>query len=59
MDHKVKTTIGFENVRESIFIIHMIPDEDGILKLEKMEEFTDSKLELDFTQAIAAAAGAK
>ena len=55
----MKTTIGFENVRESIFIIHMIPDEDGVLKLEKMEEFTDSKLELDFTQAIAAAAGAK
>lgn len=41
--------------RESIFIGHMVADDEGNLKIKRIEEFTDSKGHLDFTQAIAAA----
>ena len=56
--NKVKTTFGVERNRESMLIVHLATDEDGSLKAIKMEEFTDSKLELEFVQA-AAAAGVK
>jgi hypothetical protein len=56
--NKVKTTFGVERNRESILIVHLVTDEDGSLKAIKMEEFTDSKLELEFVQA-AVAAGVK
>jgi hypothetical protein len=52
---KVKTSIGVERIRESIFVTHIVTDEDGSLKIKKFEEFTDSKAELDFAQALAAA----
>jgi hypothetical protein len=55
MTNKTKTSIGVEMNRESIFIGHIVTDEDGSLKLKQVEEFTDSKTYLDFTQAIAAA----
>jgi hypothetical protein len=56
----MNTSIGVENTRESIFIIHLVTDEDGSLKVKQLEEFTDSKAELDFAQAVAAAgAGVK
>ena len=55
MDRKVNTSLGVESARESIFIIYFVTDEDGSLKLEKMEEFTDSKAELNFAQAVARA----
>jgi hypothetical protein len=58
MTCKAKTSIGVETNRESIFITHIVTDEDGSLKINKLEEFTDSKAELDFVEAIAAA-GAK
>ena len=40
--------------RESIFIAHIVPDEDGSLKIKLFEGFTDSKAYLDSIQAIAA-----
>jgi len=40
--------------RESIFIGHIVTDEDGSLKIRRIEEFTDSKAHLDFAQAVAA-----
>jgi hypothetical protein len=55
MTNKTKTSTGVEMSRESIFIGHIVTDEDGSLKLKQVEEFTDSKTYLDFTQAIAAA----
>ena len=55
MTHKVETSIGVEMSRESIIIMHIVSDEDGSLKIKEHEEFTDSKAELDFVQAIAAA----
>ena len=42
-------------IRESIFIGHIVTDEDGSLKIKQIEEFTDSKAHLDVMQAIAAA----
>ena len=56
--HNAKISVGVESTRESILIVHIITDEDGSLKIKQVEEFTDSKAELDLVQAIAAA-GAK
>jgi hypothetical protein len=55
MDRTVNTSLGVENPRESIIILHIVTDDDGYLKIKQVEEFTDSKVELDFVQAIAAA----
>jgi hypothetical protein len=43
-----------ELTRESIFIADIAPDEDGSLKIKRLEDFTDSKAEHDFYQALAA-----
>jgi hypothetical protein len=53
--NKAKTSVGVEWNYESIFIVDIITDEDGSLRITNSEEFTDSKTELDFAQAIAAA----
>jgi hypothetical protein len=55
MTHKAKISIGVESTRESILIVHIVSDEDGSLKIKQVEEFTDSKAELDLVQAITAA----
>jgi hypothetical protein len=59
MTHKAKTSIGVEYTRESILIAHFVTDEDGSLKVKRTEEFTDSKAELAFVQAITAARAKK
>lgn len=46
-------------IRESIFIGHIVTDEDGSLKIKQIEEFTDSKAYLDYIQAIEAAKAKK
>ena len=53
MTNKSKTSFGEVN-RELIVIADIVTDEDGSLKIKKIEEFTDSKAYLDFHQAIAA-----
>lgn len=53
--NKVKTSIGVETIRESIYIMQIVTDEDGTLKLKQSEDFTDSKAYLDFIQDITAA----
>jgi hypothetical protein len=58
MTNKAKTSVGVEMNHEAIFITHVVTDEDGSLKIKQIEEFTDSKAELDFIEAIAAS-GAK
>ena len=55
MTHKAKTSIGVESIRESIIIGYFVTDEDGSLKIKQIEEFTDSKAELDLVQAITVA----
>ena len=49
------TSVGVEMIHESIFIADIITDEDGNLKVKQLEEFTDSKAEYDFVQAMVAA----
>ena len=55
----MKTSIGVELNRESIFIAHIVTDEDGSLKIKQVEDFTDSKAYLDFIQAVAEARAKK
>ena len=50
----MKTSVGVEMNRESIFIAHIATDEDGSLKVKQIEDFTDSKAYLDFVHAFAA-----
>ena len=54
MTNKSKTPFG-EMDREVLIIAHIVTDEDGSLKIVKIEEFTDSKTEHELYQAIAAA----
>lgn len=53
--NKAKTLVGVDMSRESILIAQIAPDEDGSLKIKQLEEFTDSKLYLDFIKAVAEA----
>ena len=55
----VNTALGVGAIRESIFIDHIVTDEDGSLKINHVEEFTDSKSQVDFIQAIVAATAKK
>jgi hypothetical protein len=41
--------------REAITIAHIVTDEDGSLKIMQIEEFVDSKGQLDSIQALEAA----
>ena len=51
--------IGIEAIHESIFIQEVVTDDDGSLKVRRVEEFTDSKAHLDFMQAVTAATAGK
>jgi hypothetical protein len=59
MIHEMKTSLGVEGTRESMCISRFVTDEDGSLKIKQLEEFTDSKAELDFVRAITAASAKK
>lgn len=50
--NKASTSIGVEMVRESIMIGQIVTDEDGSLKIKRIEEFTDSKSYLDLLKAL-------
>jgi hypothetical protein len=55
MTYGSKTSIGADMNYESILIAETVTDEDGSLKIKRLEEFSDSKVELDFIQTVAAA----
>jgi len=40
---------------ESIGIVHIVPDEDGSLKVKQFEQFHDSKVLSDLSQPMGAA----
>ena len=50
----MKNSLGLNLDRESIYIVHIVADDDGSLKIKKLEEFTDSKAYLDTMQAFVA-----
>jgi len=55
----VKNTVGLETAHESLFIVHIVTDDDGSLKIKQLEDFRDSKTYLELRksmeEAIAAA----
>jgi hypothetical protein len=55
----MKTSIGVGLTHESLFIVHIVTDEDGSLKVKKVEDFFDSKVYLEFKQGMAAAMAAQ
>lgn len=59
MTTNVNTSVGVEMILESIFIGHIVTDEEGNLKIKQIEEFVDSKAFLDFVQAVTAAKAKK
>jgi len=51
----MKNSIGAGTSHELISIVHIVTDDDGSLKIKKLEDFFDSKLYSEFTQSIGAA----
>jgi len=43
----VKNSVGIERAIESLSIVHFVTDEDGSLKVKKLEDFRDSKVHLE------------
>ena len=39
----MKSSLGIDTTNESIFILHTVADDDGSLKIKKLENFQDSK----------------
>ena len=54
----MKTSVGIDTTNESIFIIHIVADDDGSLKVKKIEDFRDSKVTLELRDAMMAAIAA-
>jgi len=50
-----KTKVGIDMAYEAINIVDIVTDDDGSLKIKKVEEFVDSKALVDFMQALEAA----
>ena len=40
----MKSSLGIDTTSESIFIMHIVADDDGSLKIKKLEDFHDSKV---------------
>jgi hypothetical protein len=55
----MKTSIGVGSTNESLFIVHIATDADGSLKVKKIEDFFDTKVYLEFKQAMTAAMAAQ
>ena len=55
----MKNKLGIDTSHESMFIVHIVNDDDGSLKIKQVEEFRDSKVYLEVSksmrEAIAAA----
>lgn len=52
---KADAKIGIEMIREMILIAYIVTDDDGSLKIKQLDEFTDSKANVDFFKAVAEA----
>lgn len=51
----MKNSVKMETIHESLFILHFAPEEDGSLKIKKLEDFRDSKVYLEQGQSLMAA----
>ena len=54
----MKSSLGIDTTSESIFILHTVADDDGSLKIKKLENFQDSKTFLEIHKALMAAIAA-
>ena len=54
----MKSSLGVDTTSESIYIMHTVTDDDGSLKVKKLEEFQDSKGYLEIREAMMAAIAA-
>ena len=54
----MKSPLGRDTTQETIFIAHIVADDDGSLKVKKLEEFRDSKVYLEIREAMTAAIAA-
>jgi len=55
----VKNSYGLNTIRESLFITHIVTDDDGSLKVKQFDEFADPIAYLEMRQAIAAVKGVR
>ena len=44
--------MGLDTILESLFIVHIVADDDGSLKIKKLEDFRDSKGYTEYNQLI-------
>jgi hypothetical protein len=55
----MKNSIGVGSTHENLYIVHIVTDADGSLKVKKIEDFFDTKVYLEFKQGMAAAMAAQ
>ena len=58
MTIELKNSLGMDTTNEVMFIMHIAADDDGSLKVKKVEDFRDSKVYLEIREAITAAIAA-
>jgi len=56
--NEMKNSIGLDTRHESIYIVHIVTDDDGSLKIKKLEDFCDSKVYSELRQSVATAIAA-
>ena len=54
----MKSSLEIDTTHESMFIVHIVADDDGSLKIKKLEDFRDSKVYLEIREAMTAAIAA-
>ena len=54
----MKNSAGLDTAHESIFIVHIVTDDDGSLKIMEIDDFRDSKVYLELRQSMGAAMAA-
>jgi hypothetical protein len=51
----MKNSIGMETTHENLYIVHIVTDIDGSLKITKVEDFFDSKVYIESKRSMEAA----
>ena len=54
----MKNRLGMEIINESLFIIHIVTDDDGSLKIKQLEHFRDSQVYLELKKSMGEAIAA-
>jgi len=54
----VKNSVGIDTAHESLFIVHIVIDDCGCLKIKQIDDFRDSKVYLELSQSMGVAIAA-